>query len=116
MRFLASRPWRPRQLVEDLLRADGLLGTTAARVEHPKVKGIIWISEPHSLWSGVLEHELLHGAAGFGYHSRVDAARNGDGAHVPGACTDDHSVLQGPVWDWVEGAPYAGAPGGVDVA
>jgi hypothetical protein len=76
-------------------------------VEHPKVKGIIWISEPHSLWSGVLEHELLHGAAGFGYHSRVDAARNGDGMHVPGACTDDHSVLQGPVWDWVEGAPYA---------
>ncbi len=27
--------------------------------------------------------------------------------HMPGACTIDHSTLQGPVWDWVEGYPEA---------
>ncbi len=26
---------------------------------------------------------------------------------TPGACTTDHSSLQGPVWDWVKGYPYA---------
>ena len=76
-------------------------------VEHPKIRGIIWISDEHMLWKGVLEHEILHATAGFGYHSEVDGARDGDGAHVPGSCTDDHSVLQGPVWDWVEGGGVA---------
>merc|ERR1740130_1426413 len=71
--------------------------------EHPKLRGMIWIAD--ELWSGVQEHELLHGTAGFEYHRHLDAYRTGDGAHVPGACTNDHSVLQGPVWDWVEGYP-----------
>ena len=37
----------------------------------------------------------------------LDAARTGDRMHVPGSCTMDHSYLQGPVWDWVKGAPDA---------
>ena len=24
---------------------------------------------------------------------------------VPGGCTNDHSVLQGPTWDWAAGYP-----------
>ena len=39
-------------------------------------------------------HELTHGVSGFEYHNNLESARTGDGIHVPGACTDDHSYLQ----------------------
>jgi len=52
-------------------------------------------------------HELTHGVSGYEYNRALDAARTGDGAHVPGSCTLDHSSLQGPVWDWKEGYPNA---------
>ena len=51
-------------------------------------------------------HEYLHGASGFAFQQNFAAkARVGDGMHVPGACTTDHSQLQGPLWDWVKGYP-----------
>lgn len=50
-------------------------------------------------------HEWLHGAAGFSYHRVTPKARTGDGMHVPGTCTTDHSQLQGPLWDWTLGYP-----------
>ena len=50
-------------------------------------------------------HELAHGTSGYEYNNVLDAARTGDGMHVPGSCTFDHSYLQGPVWDWVKGYP-----------
>lgn len=83
------------------------------------------VSEP----SGQM-HELAHGVAGFEFHNVLDSARTGDGQHVPGSCTVDHSSLQvrpntqfvqiitlssshqlymvlvqGGVWDFVKGAP-----------
>ncbi|GKY91002.1 hypothetical protein MPSEU_000073000 [Mayamaea pseudoterrestris] len=50
-------------------------------------------------------HEWLHGAAGFSYQRYLTNARKGDGMHVPGTCTSDHSQLQGPLWDWIQGYP-----------
>jgi len=50
-------------------------------------------------------HELIHGMAGYEFNNVLDKARTGDGGHVPGSCTIDHSAMQGPVWDWVKGAP-----------
>lgn len=52
-------------------------------------------------------HEWLHGSGGYSYQKYLSKARQGDGMHVPGACTTDHSPLQGPLWDWVEGYPKA---------
>jgi len=39
-------------------------------------------------------HEITHGVAGYDYNSFLDKARTGDGQHVPGTCTVDHSSLQ----------------------
>eukprot|EP00592_Proboscia_alata_P008002 CAMPEP_0194353762 /NCGR_PEP_ID=MMETSP0174-20130528/2011_1 /TAXON_ID=216777 /ORGANISM="Proboscia alata, Strain PI-D3" /LENGTH=847 /DNA_ID=CAMNT_0039122437 /DNA_START=193 /DNA_END=2736 /DNA_ORIENTATION=+ len=50
-------------------------------------------------------HELVHGVSGYSYNGPLQKARNGDNMHIPGSCTFDHSSLQGPVWDWVEGYP-----------
>jgi len=55
--------------------------------------------------TGGENHELVHGVSGYSYHMNLEKARNGDNAHIPGACTTDHSSLQGPVWDWVVGYP-----------
>ena len=59
----------------------------------PRLLGII-TSEDTVSSSGSKIHELIHGVSGFEYHRALDAARTGDGAHVPGACTVDHSLLQ----------------------
>eukprot|EP00550_Attheya_septentrionalis_P003205 CAMPEP_0198286700 /NCGR_PEP_ID=MMETSP1449-20131203/5698_1 /TAXON_ID=420275 /ORGANISM="Attheya septentrionalis, Strain CCMP2084" /LENGTH=823 /DNA_ID=CAMNT_0043984485 /DNA_START=392 /DNA_END=2864 /DNA_ORIENTATION=+ len=58
-------------------------------------------------YSSIWIHEMVHATAGFEYHNQLDKARTGDGMHVPGSCTDDHSHLQGPVWDWERGYPWA---------
>jgi hypothetical protein len=50
-------------------------------------------------------HELVHGIAGYEFNNNFEAARTGDGMHLPGSCTMDHSSLQGSIWDWVLGAP-----------
>jgi len=50
-------------------------------------------------------HEIVHGISGYEFNNNLEAARTGDGMHVPGSCTMDHSSLQGPIWDWVQGAP-----------
>jgi hypothetical protein len=63
-------------------------------------------------WSQSWVHELVHATAGFEHHQLLDKARTGDGMHVPGSCTDDHSQLQGPVWDWEKGYPWAIAGNG----
>ena len=47
-------------------------------------------------------HEVIHSVGGFEFHNIYGGARRGDGMHVPGSCTTDHSTLQGPVWDWVK--------------
>eukprot|EP00978_Attheya_sp_CCMP212_P004610 scaffold10049_cov70-Attheya_sp.AAC.2 len=58
-------------------------------------------------YSSTWIHEIVHSTAGFEYHRLLDKARTGDGMHVPGSCTDDHSHLQGPLWDWERGYPWA---------
>lgn len=82
--------------------------STVAGIPIQRLKGLI---NSGDIVSGggakFLMHELEHGISGFEYHMALEAARNGDNMHVPGACTDAHSSLQGPVWDWVKGAPEA---------
>jgi len=63
-------------------------------------------------WFDAMIHEIEHGTCGYEFNNQLEAARTGDGMHVPGACTFDHSPLQGPVWDWVKGFPTS-IPGSI---